>query len=59
MVASYRGGFTVKALVLRPRLALVSHNPLYPTLVIQDHDDFEVFGVVTSSVRQLKGSFEA
>lgn len=59
VLATYRGAFTVKELVLRPKLSLVPHNPNYPTVMITDGDDFEVFGVVSSVVRQLKGPFSA
>lgn len=46
--------YTVKRLYQRAGLIkLISENPIYPPLVIKEQDDFEIWGVVTSSVHKL------
>lgn len=46
VIAAVDGGFTVKVLQLRPRLALQPMNPAFPT-IYPDPDALEIFGVVT------------
>ncbi|GGW61614.1 translesion error-prone DNA polymerase V autoproteolytic subunit [Alishewanella tabrizica] len=53
VVAFINQEFTVKELHLKPQLQLCPHNPDYPVLPIRDTDEFEVFGVVTSVIRNI------
>jgi DNA polymerase V len=53
-VASVDGEFTVKRLSTRPRIALVPANKAYNPIVFVDGDQLEIFGVVTSIVRNLQ-----
>lgn len=53
IVASLNQEFTVKELQLKPQLQLLPHNPAFPVITIGAADEFEVFGVVTSVVRNL------
>jgi DNA polymerase V len=53
VIASLQGEMTVKELSTRPRLALLAHNPVFPTIAIDNPDEFEIFGVVTNVVRPL------
>lgn len=52
VIAALNGGFTVKELYLKP-LSLIPHNDNYNPIVITEHDDFEIFGVVSGVVRIL------
>lgn len=54
VVASVFGGFTVKELRLRPTLQLLPRNKAYNPIVITDDSCFEVFGVVTAVIHNLK-----
>lgn len=54
VIASVDGDMTVKRLLLQPQLTLQAANPKYPPMVISDGTDFEVFGVVSSVIHQLK-----
>lgn len=54
VVASVYGELTVKELSLRPTLQLVPHNPDFLVINIGEGSDFEIFGVVSSVIRQLK-----
>ncbi|MDP4535437.1 translesion error-prone DNA polymerase V autoproteolytic subunit [Alkalimonas collagenimarina] len=54
VIASVDGDMTVKRLLLQPQLTLQAANPKYPPMVIADGTDFEVFGVVSSIIHQLK-----
>ena len=46
--------FIVKLLYQRAGLTkLISENPIYPSLVIKERDDFAVWGVVTNSIHKL------
>ena len=56
VVASVNGGFTVKRLQLRPRLALLPMNATYPTLY-PDPDELEIFGVVTHIIHRPREMF--
>ncbi len=54
VIAAYNGEFTVKKLVLKPTPQLVAMNAKYAPILIQSLDDFEIFGVVTKSIRNFK-----
>nr|WP_318384846.1 translesion error-prone DNA polymerase V autoproteolytic subunit [uncultured Enterobacter sp.] len=56
VVASVDGGFTVKRLQLRPRLALLPMNAAYPALY-PDPDELEIFGVVTHIIHRPREMF--
>lgn len=56
VIASVHGEMVVKVLELRPRLRLVPRNPDYAPIEITEDSGFEVFGVVTGVVRQLRRS---
>lgn len=52
VVAILDGSFTLKRLARSgDRVKLVSENPAYPDIEIDEHRSFEVFGVVTRSIR--------
>ena len=53
VVASLNGEFTVKVLEIDP-LRLVPQNEDHHPILINETDDFEIFGVVTNVVRSLK-----
>ena len=53
VVASLNREFTVKVLEIDP-LRLVPQNEDYHPILINETDDFEIFGVVTNVVRSLK-----
>lgn len=54
IVASVNGNFTVKIFRERPTLQLVASNGKYLPKKITKRDDFQIFGVVTHIVRQIK-----
>lgn len=56
IIASVNGNFTVKIFssATQNGLRLVASNGKYPARAITAKDDFEIFGVVTHVVRQLK-----
>ncbi|WP_228612849.1 translesion error-prone DNA polymerase V autoproteolytic subunit [Alkalimonas sp.] len=54
VIASVNGDMTVKRLLLRPQLMLQAANPKYPSIEIADGMEFELFGVVSSVIHQLK-----
>lgn len=54
VLALIDGDFTVKTYRLREgRVWLQAENPAYPDIEIRDGTDFEVWGVVTHSIRHL------
>lgn len=54
VVAVVNGELTVKILRRSPQiLALQAANRNYPMLVIQDHMDFQVWGVVTAAIHHV------
>jgi DNA polymerase V len=54
VVAIVDGDFTVKQLYLRAgRMKLKSANPTYPDITPKDGQTIEVWGVVTSSIKQF------
>ncbi|TVQ73641.1 MAG: UV protection and mutation protein [Oceanospirillales bacterium] len=54
IIASMNGEMTVKELNTYPRPCLVPRNSAYPVMLITEGSDFEVFGVVTNVVRQMR-----
>ncbi len=53
VVAIYRGEFTLKRLHKRGGVVkLLPENPIYPQIVIKEEDDFQIWGVVTASIRK-------
>lgn len=55
VVAAVRGELTVKELHLKPPPArLISRNNRYPDVDLADGEGLELFGVVSSVVRQLR-----
>ena len=53
VIAEIDGEFTVKKLLLTPRLGLQAMNPSYPTLW-PDPDHLQIFGVVTAFVHKTR-----
>lgn len=53
VIASVDGEFTVKELRSKPTPRLVPRNPAFSPIEIPEDGELEVFGVVTSVVRQL------
>lgn len=53
VIASLHGEFTVKKLKHDP-LRLVPQNKNYHPILISESDDLEIFGVVTSVIRNIK-----
>jgi precorrin-2 dehydrogenase/sirohydrochlorin ferrochelatase len=54
VIASLNGEFTVKVLERDPVVRLVPRNCRYSPIVINEGDDFEIFGVVTNVIRAIK-----
>ena len=54
IIASLDGNFTVKIFRKTPTLQLVASNGKYTPRQISRKDDFQIFGVVTHIVRQIK-----
>lgn len=55
VIAETEGEFTVKRLLLRPRLALQPMNPAYPVLY-PDPEQLVIFGVVTHFIHRTRGA---
>ncbi len=53
IIASVDGCFTLKRLLLKPRLVLHAENPEYSDIVLHNMEELQVFGVVTAIVRKL------
>ena len=54
VLAVLNSEFTVKRLYKRGGVVkLVAENPIYPTIVIKEADDFTVWGVVTFNLHKL------
>ncbi|MCH2683670.1 translesion error-prone DNA polymerase V autoproteolytic subunit [Leclercia adecarboxylata] len=53
VIAEVEGEFTVKRLLLKPRLGLQAMNPTYPTLW-PDPEHLQIFGVVTAFVHKTR-----
>ena len=54
VIALLDGGFTVKILQLTPRLALLPANPAFAPLAVDAEQGFELFGVVTHVIGNLR-----
>ncbi|MEE2003239.1 translesion error-prone DNA polymerase V autoproteolytic subunit [Alkalimonas sp. MEB108] len=54
VVAEVSGEFTVKELCTKPYLQLNPKNPAYQPIRLRSGDELNIFGVVTSVVRQMK-----
>ena len=54
IIASINGEMTVKELNTTPHPCLMPRNPAYPVMLITEASDFEIFGVVTNIVRQMR-----
>lgn len=52
VIAETDGEFTVKRLQLKPRVALLPMNPVYPTLY---PEELQIFGVVTAFIHKTRG----
>ena len=53
IIAVLHGEFIVKRLsIVKDTLFLIPHNPLYSPMKISDDMDFEIWGVVTYSIRK-------
>lgn len=55
VIAEIDGEFTVKRLLLRPRVALQPMNPAYPTMY-PDPEHLQVFGVVTAFIHKTRNT---
>lgn len=55
VIAEIDGEFTVKRLLLTPRVALQPMNPAYPTL-FPDPEHLQVFGVVTAFIHKTRNT---
>ncbi|WP_172587201.1 translesion error-prone DNA polymerase V autoproteolytic subunit [Shewanella xiamenensis] len=53
VVAAINGEFTVKLLQLRPQVQLLPCNPAFSPILINDESELNIFGVVTTVVKQL------
>nr|WP_240775764.1 translesion error-prone DNA polymerase V autoproteolytic subunit [Nissabacter sp. SGAir0207] len=54
VIAAVSGEYTVKRLCLHPQVRLEPMNPAFPSIVLQDEDSVELFGVVTYTLRGLR-----
>jgi DNA polymerase V len=54
IIASLNGEMTVKELNTTPHPCLMPRNPAYQIIPITEDSDFEIFGVVTNIVRQVR-----
>ena len=54
VIACINNEMTVKQLQLRPYVALLPRNARYQPIRIQADEELEIFGVVSSVIRQLK-----
>ena len=52
VVASLDGDFLFKRLQLKPELCLLSENPQYKPIYVQDDQVFNIIGTVTASINQ-------
>lgn len=53
VVAAVNREFTVKELCLKPVRQLLAHNKAYQSILLNEQDEFEIFGVVVSVVRKM------
>lgn len=54
VIASVHGELTVKELELRPKVRLIPRSKAYQPIEIPEGGDLEIFGVVTSVVRNMR-----
>lgn len=54
VIASLHGELTVKQLQLHPRLRLIPRNRAYPPIDVPEDAEFEIFGVVTNVIRNMR-----
>lgn len=54
VIASVHGELTVKELELRPKVRLIPRSKTYQPIEIPEGGDLEIFGVVTSVVRNMR-----
>ena len=54
VIAGLHGELTVKELELKPKVRLVPRNPAYRPIEIPEGAELDVFGVVTSVIRNLR-----
>ncbi|MCT8124702.1 translesion error-prone DNA polymerase V autoproteolytic subunit [Alishewanella sp. BS5-314] len=54
VVAAVGNEFTVKELCTRPSLMLLPRNPAYKPIRPRNGEEFNIFGVVTNVIRQMK-----
>lgn len=54
VIAELNGGFTVKRLELRPTIRLIAENKDYSGIPVTEGDNFEIFGVVTTALRNIR-----
>ena len=54
VIAGLHGEFTVKELELRPAVRLVPRNKAYQPIEITEASELDIFGVVTSVVRNMR-----
>ena len=54
VIAEIEGEFTVKRLLLRPKLTLQPMNPSFPP-IYPDPETLQIFGVVTSFIHKTRG----
>jgi len=55
VIAIFEGDLTVKRLIIRPdgSAILKAENPLYTNILISEHTELEIWGVVTSTIHQF------
>ena len=54
VIAGFHGELTVKVLELKPRIRLAPRNSAYPPIEIPEGAGLDIFGVVTSIVRNMR-----
>lgn len=58
VIASLNGELTVKELELSPKVRLVPRNKAYQPIEMSEGSDLQVFGVVTSVIRNVHEGFK-
>lgn len=54
VIAAFNGELTVKKLTTKPTLCLHSMNKKYPSIAVPQESDLEIFGVVTTTIHDLR-----
>jgi len=57
VIAGLLGELTVKVLELKPHVRLVPRNPAYSPINVPEGAELDVFGVVTSVIRNLRHKY--